>query len=239
MHFVDVLMAGRIGLRSARVNIEQCTGGKVMDAILKELAAVFGAYALLAVVAAWLWKTIMLESLKRERDSISSSLRQQADASLEQVRQQGLREGELLKQRLDIQKEQEKLRFSRVHERRSEIVSRLYSKLSTAYTAAAFPKILLNSGKEIRDQEVKVILEKSSEAIATFDDSRLFLPKHLEAAVDDILLDIQRPAYIYFGSSPRNVDELREWVGQFPAFDVKQKLEKLASEFREMLGVDI
>jgi hypothetical protein len=61
-----------------------------MDAILKELAAIFGAYALLAVVAAL--KTILVGNLNRERDTLSTSLRQQADAALEQIRQQGLRE---------------------------------------------------------------------------------------------------------------------------------------------------
>ena len=75
-----------------------------MEQLIKEIAAIFGAYTLFAIIAGWLIKTGLVEVLKRESDRLSLQLRQQAEASLEQLKQQGARELEATKQQLEIEK---------------------------------------------------------------------------------------------------------------------------------------
>jgi Skp family chaperone for outer membrane proteins len=134
--------------------------------------------------------------------------------------------------------EEEKLRFTKIHEIRSEIISTLYSKLVRAYNTAQFLNVLLYADRPITPEEIDPIFKACSDATATFDENRLFLPKRLEDEIDEITLAIQKPAYIYFGSIPENLDEMREWIKTFPASNIKRKLQNLASEFRELLGVE-
>jgi hypothetical protein len=208
-----------------------------MDLIIREVATLFGAGTLFAIVLGWLLKTYLLEGLQRERDSLSTQLKQQADVSLETIRRESSREIETLKQQLDIQREQEKLRFSKIHEKRAELASALYAKLFHAYTAATFPGVLLH-GASITENEIDAILKASSDAISMFDENRLFFPKRLEEAIQAITSAITKPAYVYYGSSSMNPDEMRAWINEFPAEDVRHKLENLASEFRQLLGVE-
>src|ERR1700730_2285001 len=74
-----------------------------MDTLLKEVAAVFGSSALFVILVGWLIKILMIETFKRESEKLSLQLRQQADISLEQLKQQGAYELETAKQKLEIE----------------------------------------------------------------------------------------------------------------------------------------
>ena len=72
--------------------------------------------------------------------------------------------------------EKEQLQFAKIQEVRAEIISRLYSKLVHAYTTAYFPNILLHADKPVPSEAIDAILKACWDAIATFDENRLFFP---------------------------------------------------------------
>lgn len=195
-----------------------------------------GNYGLLADIRCFQGSGLHFLDLGGYRQQIWLQLRQQGDMALEQLRRQGERETELLKQQLDIQNEKEKLRFAKITEKQAALLSIVYSKLVRAHSEARAPNFRLYAKLGVSEKDIESILTASYEAENAFDENRLFLPKSLEDAFDDILMEIKGFAYLYMGSVPKNEAELQEWLGHYPSVSVDAKLKAVAAKYPRTLG---
>jgi hypothetical protein len=75
----------------------------MLETILNQILPIFGVYIIFVVLGGWLFRVVLIESLKRESERLSSQLKQQMDISLKQLEQQGAKELETTKQKLEIE----------------------------------------------------------------------------------------------------------------------------------------
>jgi ribosome-associated translation inhibitor RaiA len=88
----------------------------------QSLLTTLGSNALLLGAAAWVIKTVITEQLKRDTDSFKARI--EADANIEI---------EKLKSSLQIAATEHQVRFSRMHERRAEVIEEAYKKLTDIF----------------------------------------------------------------------------------------------------------
>ena len=95
-----------------------------MDPFALILAAIGGQVAIIGLVA-WLGRSLLSQVLAKELETFKSKLSQQAALSIEQSKHQ-----------LALKAAEHQVSFSRLHERRMELIADLYSQLVVATNAA-------------------------------------------------------------------------------------------------------
>jgi hypothetical protein len=210
-----------------------------------------GQTALLAVIA-WLIKTVINSKLANDAEVFRVQLKADADKELESFRI-GLQantdvEIERLRSALQITAEEQKVRFTRLHEKRGIVIARVYKLIVEAADASL---VFVHSGSweetSKRSEEFHK-LEVKFTAIATyFETSRIYLPERVCASLEATLKAIRIPyikafTYTLVGqlTNQAQINERNEALqSAVLAFEreIPAAKKALEDEFRNLLGV--
>lgn len=158
-----------------------------MDAWQSILLALGGNAALLLVLA-WLARSFGSQLLAKDLEKFKSSL---TAASCEAT--------ERLKHELQLVAHEHQVRFSRLHERRAEVIANLYVLLVEAQWAGqSFVSIIEYEGEPSKEEKYATAMGKFGEFFRTFDKSRIYLPEEVCAQLDQFLAEM-RKRVVHFG----------------------------------------
>ena len=196
----------------------------------------FGGNAALLVVLAWLARSFGSQLLAKDLEKFKASL---ASASSEA--------SERLKHELQIASLEHQVRFSKLHERRAEVITALYGLLVEVQWAGQSLVAIAEFGGEPSKQEKYVTaMNKSAEFFREFDKNRIFLPDHVCQQIEEFLRGM-RTRVIRFGVysqtndyAPDHVikEKFDTWVKASEYFDTEVPIARraLETELRNMLA---
>jgi hypothetical protein len=219
------------------------------------ISAFAGAGLTVLALRTWLSERIK-GSIKNEYDekieTLKAQLKSQYDEKLEthkaQLKSQYDIEIEQLKSRLSIAAAQQQVRFSRLHEKRAEVIADVYTALNDLMAAVSeYTAIFEPAGIPPREERLKTAVEAINNFGRLYRNRKIFIPHPTALKLDEINNQI-RTQFIQFqwgvdfairANAVGNTTE--KWV------KISEELEKLSKvalaeledDFRELLGEDV
>lgn len=126
-----------------------------------EIIGALGGQGIFLLAAAWLIKKLVSEAMARESAVFESALKAKADAEIERLRHS-----------LQMSALEHQVRFSKLHERRAEVVAELYKLLLEAHSAGW--NFILNNPRSPNEEDRA--REKFRELCNFIDINRIYLP---------------------------------------------------------------
>lgn len=197
----------------------------------------FGGNAALLAVLGVLGKSFLDKLIVRDTKQFESDLKAKSDATIEH-----------LKTELQLRTIEHQVRFSRLHEKRAEVIAELYGYLVEAlWEAESFLSPIEWAGEPTKKEKHNQAMNKLVELYRYFDKHRIYLPPEVCASLEALFLDV-RSQVIKFGVWVRYEDhELSgdSYTKKSDAWDsgwdtIKNQVpvarESLENEFRSLLG---
>jgi len=206
-----------------------------MDAWQSILLAVGGNAALL-VALAWIARSFGSQLLAKDLEKFKASL---STASSEA--------SERLKHELQMVAHEHQVRFSKLHERRAEVIASLYALLVEAQWAGqSFVSVAEWAGEPPKQEKYTTAMNKFAEFFRAFDKNRIFLPEAVCQQLDEFLQGM-RGRVIHFGVYVRTDDlapdhvikeKYEVWSGASEYFnkELPAARKALEAELRAMLA---
>ena len=188
---------------------------------------------------AWLIKSIVTHFLSKDIDSYKMNIKYSHEADLEQFRSS-----------LKMMAFEHETRFSRLHEKRADILALLYEKLAEAVSAAAsFISPVEREGDPSKIEKYKKAMEKMVAFYIFFDRKRIFLSEPLCTEIDefvDIIRDSTIEMSVYLDVKPGDGEVYKEktqimrkaWKSVKDSI-VPDARKSLENEFRKILEVGV
>jgi len=192
---------------------------------------------LLASSVLWLGRTWISERLHQ-------SIKAEYDAKLEshkaQLKAQNDVELERLRSELNLHATEHQVTFSRLHEKRGDVIAQTYSLLRTAHDAIKdYTKVFEPAGGLSREERRKIAAEAQNSYYAYYSKNQIFLPKPAAALLDDL----NKTAIQIFNRFLFLVDRkpdggFDEWIKISEQVDgpYQAALSELEHAFRKILG---
>ena len=137
----------------------------------------------------WLARSFGSQLLAKDLEKFKASL---SSASSEA--------SERLKHQLQLVAHEHQVRFSKLHERRAEVISSLYELLVEAQWAGqSFVSVFEMNGEPPKSEKYVTAMNAFAEFFRAFDKKRIFLPEELCQQLDNFLLGM-RKRVIHFGA---------------------------------------
>jgi hypothetical protein len=151
-----------------------------MTPVWQELLIVFGGNAALLATCAYLIKSLLTHRLSKDLKVFEAELQAKANGSIEQ-----------LKHSLEVLAAEHQVRFSKLHEKRADVIAELYKLLVEAFWAAqSFVSPMEFGGEKSKPEKHQEAITKLREFFTFFGTHRIYLPesicKLLDKAVDDV-----------------------------------------------------
>lgn len=215
-----------------------------MNDFALDLVRYAGGSAVVLAVFAWLFKTALMEALRREADRLRSGIERDSALALERVRQEWQSHLESARHELSKELEGYKVRFARLQEKRLEPLLRLFTKVAKASSQAT----VLRATRDLDDSEMtsswterlQRLRESCNDALNDYHAARFFLPQQLAQRVNTAIVSmkhciLEHDAQLRSSSPEKARDRFfdSKYQQDYPAV-----VEELASEFRGLLGVE-
>jgi len=197
----------------------------------------FGGNAILLTVLAFLSKSLLEKLFARDTKRFETDLQAKADVAIEHLRSQ-----------FQIQGIEHQVRFSRLHEKRAEVIAELYGLLVLAlWEAESFVSPIEWVGEPNKQEKHQTAMNKLVELYRYFDQHRIYLPEQLCESLDQLIKEV-RSNVINFGVWVKYRDEtLQEhaaknkqaaWDASWKAIkdEIPLARSRLENEFRILLG---
>lgn len=207
-----------------------------MSALESVLVAIGGNAALLAVLS-FLAKSVIEKVLARESKQFETELKAKADSTMER-----------LKNDLQLRTIEHQVRFSKLHEKRAEVIAELYSKLRTAlWNSESFLAPVQWAGDPNPKEKHLTAMNSLVEAYRYFGEHRIYLPEELCDSLEKLIRDT-RAEVIRLGvwidhderSLPSHAQNQKHesWMAAWSAIttDIPKATHALEEEFRALLG---
>ncbi len=196
-----------------------------MNQYWQELIKLLGGFAVLVGALAWLTKSIITHFLDRDVEKYKSRLASESARELEHF-----------KNELQLAAKEHEVRFSKLHEKRAEIITDLHAQLHEAHLSVRVLELRIKDGDNdvTLEQAAKTAYEMCSNALAFFSKNRLYLSKELSDLIHRTLstMDIASSSYPYAGDIRTRGLELWNQQSQ----QISLIMSRLEQEFRVMLG---
>lgn len=186
-------------------------------------------------VLGWLGKTLIEKWLELKGRQFEAGLQAKANSTIEE-----------LKDDLQRQSLEHRIKFEKLHEKRADVIANLYAQLSEALVAAESFLSPLQYGDDSHMREkFNTAIDKSNQLYLFFDKHRLYLPEEVCQMLEQLLGDVRGYVIklgVYFraereldGQSQTN--RLEAWVEGWEAIkeQVPAARRKLEEEFRALL----
>ena len=197
----------------------------------------FGGNAALLAVLGVLGKSFLDKLIIRDTKQFESDLRAKSDAAIEHLRNE-----------LQLRTIEHQVRFSRLHEKRADVIAELYGHLVEAlWEAESFLSPMEWVGEPNKKEKHQKAINKLVELYRYFDQHRIYLPPEVCASLEALVQNV-RSQVIKFGVWVRYEDyELTgdshtkksdAWDSGWDAIknQVPMARESLENEFRSLLG---
>jgi hypothetical protein len=198
----------------------------------------FGGNAALLAVLGLIGKSLLDKLIVRDTQQFESDLKAKSDSTIEH-----------LKSELQLKTIEHQVRFSRLHEKRAEIVAELYGHLvESLWEAESFLSPMEWAGEPGKQEKHGIAMNKLVELYRYFDKHRIYLPPELCASLEALFMRIRSHViafgvYVRFHEQSLN-DHTREkkeqaWNDGWDAIKNQVPLarQSLEDEFRLLLGV--
>jgi hypothetical protein len=198
----------------------------------------FGGNAALLAVLGLVGKSLLDKLIVRDTKQFESDLKAKSDSTIEH-----------LKSELQLKTIEHQVRFSRLHEKRAEVVAELYGHLVEAlWEAESFLSPMEWVGEPGKQEKHGTAMNKLVELYRYFDKHRIYLPSELCASLEALFMKVRSHVinfgvYVRFHEQSLN-DHTREqkekaWNDGWDAIKNQVPLarQSLEDEFRLLLGV--
>lgn len=205
--------------------------------IWKEILAASGGTAAIIGVVVWLTKSIIANYLTKDVEIYKTRIKAESDKDIEKFKS-------------DLKKIafEHEIQFSRLHEKRMELISELYSKMYNVRMSTS-GLIYHFETPNMRDKRYLVeFSEAISGLMSHFGKHRIYFNEDTCSIIDKFIAKISIPSskIIEFENQPRgvkiNVEKLSETYNEaqkaIEDFDLSEVLKIIENEFRELLSVD-
>ena len=196
-----------------------------------EVLKFVGGIAVLLAVVAWLIRSLIRHLLSKDIERYKFDLKREADKELA-----------LIKAALNIEALTYQIRFSKLHDRRADIIERLYKKIVALETAAACLKaeFHMDEDEELK-QKADTLIDRYFEVYAFIEDNKIYFSEDLSNNIKDFnTLYFNLSIKIYYQSKPDNKENfIKAFREEKDKFDSQNKKIKtvIESDFRKLLGV--
>jgi hypothetical protein len=200
--------------------------GNIMSQFLEELIKLLGGFAIFAGALAWLIKSIITHFLSKDVEKYKSRLSAEAAREIEQFKNQ-----------LQMVALEHEVRFSKLHEKRAEIIADFWGLL---YEADMSVRTLEVRIKEKHTESVVVAAAKQAheackDAFKFYEKNRLYFSKDLSDKIHRILSTMELTAAAYPYAEVRT-SALEIWDKQ--SRQIMSIMDDVEHEFRVMLGAE-
>lgn len=218
-----------------------------MSDFWQELIKSLGGFAILAVSLAWLTKSIVVHFLSKDVEAYKSRIASEAAKEIEQFKAQ-----------LQIVAREHDIRFSKLHEKRAEVISELYALLTDANGDTQLLDFVLQLGpltgeedkfdeekaRKIQNEVAEETADKCTKLADFFNQHKLYFNEELSERMENLISVLSKPSTDYrlrhqFGvGEPHEVrSEIVELLrNELP--NIQQILKLLEKDFRTLLGSD-
>jgi hypothetical protein len=207
------------------------------QAVWKTILVATGGIAAVVLAAAWAVKTAIAAWIARDTEAFKARLKADADTEIEK-----------LKSSLQRTATEHQVMFSRLHEKRAEVIEIVYSRLTDLYfSAQRFITTCENNPSPEKSEEFNKLRETFWEVFTFIEQRRIFLPQNLCELVDRHLGTMRRTvikAGVY-GTieypTVRTAEQIqRTFMEAYQELetDIPAARRALEEEFRRMLGVE-
>ena len=195
---------------------------------------------LLASIVLWLGRAWISERL---RHSIKSEYDAKLESHKSQLKAQNDVELERLRSELNLRATEHQVTFSRLHERRADVIAQTYSLLRVAHDAIRdYTKVFEPAGDRTREERRKIAAEAQNAYYSYYSKNQIFLPKPAAKLLDKL----NRETVTIFNRFLFLVDRkpdgggFDEWmkISEQVEGAYQAALDELETEFRKMLGSD-
>ena len=197
----------------------------------------FGGNAALLAVLAFAGKSLLEKLIARDTKRFESDLKAKSDSAIEH-----------LKNELQLKTIEHQVRFSRLHEKRANVIAELYGHLvETLWEAESFLSPMEWAGEPSKEEKHRIAMGKLVEFFRFFDKHRIYLPEEVCGLLEKLALEVRSHVinfgvYVRFHEQSLN-DHTREqkekaWNDGWDAIknQVPQARKLLEDEFRALLG---
>lgn len=197
----------------------------------------FGGNAALIAVLAFAGKTLLEKLIARDTKRFESDLKSKSDFAIEH-----------LKNELQLKTIEHQVRFSRLHEKRANVIAELYGHVvETLWEAESFLSHMEWAGEPSKEEKHRTAMGKLVEFFRFFDKHRIYLPEAVCGSLEKLALEVRSHVikfgvYVRFHEQSLN-DYTREqkekaWNEGWDAIknQVPQARKLLEDEFRALLG---
>jgi hypothetical protein len=202
--------------------------------IMTFLATVGGGGAVLAA-AAWLIKTLVANRLALDAEKFKMEMKAKSDAEIER-----------LKNALQMAALEHQVRFSKLHEKRAEVVAKLYALLvELQYAGQRY--VFVGGYEPKRDDEFSKSAAKVHEVFLFIEEHQVYLPDRVCTLLAEFVETVNKSVagvQVYDkytdGSANFRREKIQVLKGAAEAFEkrIPAVREALKDEFRTILGVD-
>jgi len=201
----------------------------------QEFLATIGGQAALLGIVGYLIKKLVSSRLEREADAFKADLKRNSDVEIER-----------LKNSLQMAANEHQIRFSKLHEKRAQVLADLYKLLVKAtWEAENLASPMEFAGEPDKNQKFKQAMEAISEYFRFFDQHRIYLPEELCTSLLAFAHKLRSPAIAFgvylrieYPNERTQEEKYRAWTAAWDS--VQTEIPKLRSEleveFRKLLG---
>jgi hypothetical protein len=204
---------------------------------LQQLAVTLGGTAVATFAIAWLARSIITNWLSKDVERYKTQLKAESDVSVERLRSD-----------LQITAAKRNIEFSRIHEKRLEIISELAGKLVTFHQAvASYVSVFEWKEGPSKEERRKLAADAFTKFNEYYHPRRFFLPQHTVEKVEDFregLYKISIDFMFYveqgrpFSKDPAKDIDVWAKASEYTSVEAPKLLKELEDDFRKVLGID-
>lgn len=209
-----------------------------MDDFLFQMLSSIGTAALTASGIIFLAKTWLSERIK---NSIKNEYDQKLETHKAELRAKSDIEIERLRSQLNITAAEHQVKFSRLHEKRAEIVAETYSKLrELLFALNNYVRLYERSDGPSREERYKILIGTHTAFYDAYSLKLIFFPQAVADKLDSINKDClvagnEFRIFVDLGDHP---EKTKKWISIAESVEKKilSALRDLEVEFRRLLG---
>lgn len=189
-------------------------------------------------VITYIFKNIAIEEIKNK---IKSTYDKELEKFKDELKRQSDKEVETTKSNLSVEANRINIRFSKLHEKRIDVVSEIYGHLSDLYDALSFYTSALELvGMPSRNQRFDSLQNSYKSFKKVYTNSKIFLPESISSKIDDINMKMIQSGNFFTNSvhaAPNGADtfDAHLKVSQAVSGPMKEALKELESEMRLLI----
>ena len=186
----------------------------------------------------WLAKSWISEQLK---NAIKSEYDQKLETHKAQLKAQSDVEIERLRSQLNITGLEHGVRFSKLHEKRAEVIAETYALLKElSFRVSDFVKIFEPAGDSSRDERRDAAAKSHKEFHSYYTARLIFFPSATASKLEEINIQLVKifNEFVFTVERSKGTDTTSNWIEVFNRVndEIPIALKELESEFRKLLG---